>query len=216
MHHGAWSVWQGNQKTKNWEPSSISLICQSRNHISMVLSVVTSGPGWKWNQFFKPLITCQEIALWEHGVCLWQCVAHLNWSFIILLSCSCAREWQKPEAFACGYSTCSLNPTHGWDMTRPRAPLVLTHAGLHEEAERFIHVSRSKCCASSECELGSSLNEGSFLTVFFFLKKMSLMWIPKHFQHQTCKHWWMKNNHKSRVSVNSIAQAVCGYGRVVI
>lgn len=51
---------------------------------------------------------------------------------------------------------------------------------------------------------------------FFFLKKISLMWIPKHFQHQTCKHWWMKNNHKSCVSVNSIAQAVCGYGRVVI
>lgn len=63
---------------------------------------------------------------------------------------------------------------------------------------------------------GSSVNEGSFLTVLFFLKKMSLMCIPKHFQHQTRKHWWMKNNHKSCVSVNSIAQATCGYGRVVI
>lgn len=135
IHQGAWSVWQGHQQTKNWEPSSVSLICQSRNHILTVLSVVTSGPGWKWNQFFKPLITCQEIALWEHGVCLWQCVAHLNWSFIILLSCSCAREWQKPEVSACGYSTCSLNHTQGWDMTRPQVLLVLTHAGLHEEAE---------------------------------------------------------------------------------
>lgn len=80
---------------------------------------------------------------------------------------------------------------------------------------RCIRVLRPKCCASSG-ELGSSVNEGSFLSLslLFCFTKMPPTWIPKHFRHPTWKHWWMKNNHKSCVSVNSIRQ-LCGY-RVLI
>lgn len=47
----------------------------------------------------------------------------------------------------------------------------------------------------------------SFFVLFCF-KKMSPTWIPKHFQHPTWKHWWMKSNHKSCMSVNSNIQPV--------
>lgn len=69
----------------------------------------------------------------------------------------------------------------------------------------LIHISRSKCCANS---ISVDLLEmkGHFSLSLFFL--MSPTWIPKHFQHHTWKHWWMRNYHKSCVSVYSSAQHV--------
>lgn len=102
---------------------------------------------------------------------------------------------------------CVSHVPHSGAAAKPQTLAIPVHPGLHEEAG--IHsYSKSKRCPNSECTLRSSVNERSFL-IFLFEKK-SPTWIPKHFQHHTWKHWWMRNNHKSCVSVYSSTQHVCG------
>ena len=102
---------------------------------------------------------------------------------------------------------CVLHITHSGVTAEPQTLAIPVHAGLHKEAGTHSH-SKSKRCPNSECTLRSSVNERSF--VIFFFEKKSPTWIPKHFQHQTWKHWWMRNNHKSYVYVYSSTQHVCG------
>lgn len=102
---------------------------------------------------------------------------------------------------------CVSHVPHSGAAAKPQTLAIPVHPGLHEEAG--IHsYSKSKRCPNSECTLRSCINERSFL--IFLFEKMSPTWIPKHFQHHTWKHWWMRNNHKSCVSVYSSTQHVCG------
>lgn len=149
VYQDAWNVWRRNQNTKNGEPlpSSISLIRCLKNHILMAEPVVTSGPGWKWNQFFKPLILAKK-SPYENMVCVSDNAWHIKIDH---------HSFLYPD-FVLG-SGQSLRHLHislpcvscipcGWDVTEPQTLTTPVHAGLHEEAGTHSH-SRSKCCAYS-------------------------------------------------------------------
>lgn len=42
--------------------------------ILIMQPILSSGPGWKWNQFLLLI----SVGVWKYGVCLWQCMGHLT------------------------------------------------------------------------------------------------------------------------------------------